>query len=72
MKRTDNRRAVMLDGETLDAIDAEVRRRRMNDGGTHSRASVIRDAVRDLVQRWRDTARSEGGEEWEDGTQRRT
>lgn len=61
--RTDNRRAVMLDGQTLDAVDAEVRRRRMKDGGTHSRASVIRDAVNDLVQRWHAEAARVAGKE---------
>ena len=42
-----HRLAVMLDADTLAAIDAEVRRRRMADGGRHSRASVIRSSIPD-------------------------
>lgn len=47
-----DRLAVMLDRDTLDLIDAEIVRRRMRDGGRYSRASVVREAVINLVQRW--------------------
>jgi hypothetical protein len=53
-----DRQSVMLDGQTLAAVDAEVRRRRLADGGTHSRASVLRDAVDQMVQRWSEAERA--------------
>lgn len=54
-----DRQAIMVERETLDLIDQEVRRRRMADGGRHSRASVVRDAVRGLVRRRDDPSQAD-------------